>query len=190
MTFTHRSSGSRPREALDSRYHNCLGSMLTRPPFPLITMSSLRVPESLTEEHHELFHELKELASEKNETGKAVRELLAILEPHFEKEEESAMPLLGALRPLSEGKALPDPSVAMTLHARFVSEYPEMLEEHSRVKELIEHVRSTAAKDGKPRAAIVMDELALHAKVEEEVLYPAALLVGAFAKAGVKVSTP
>ena len=152
-------------------------------------MNSLQVPESLTEEHHELFHELKELASEKSETGKAVSDLLAVLEPHFEKEEETAMPLLGALKALSEGKAMPNPSEAMSLYAKFSSDYPKMLKEHSQVKELIERVRAMAGR-GKTRAAIVMDELELHAKVEEEVLYPAALLVGAFAKAPVKASAP
>ena len=147
-------------------------------------MSNLEVPESLTEEHHELFHELREVASDNSPTGKAVKELLVVLEPHFEKEEETAMPLLGALRPLSEGKAIPSPSEAMSLRMKFASDYPKMLKEHSQVKELIERVRATAAKDGNTRAAAVMDKLELHAKVEEEVLYPAALLVGVFAKSG------
>ena len=151
-------------------------------------MPSLQVPESLTEEHHELFHELRELASEKNETGEAVRDLLAVLEPHFEKEEESAMPLLGALGLLSEGRALPNPAEAMSLHAKFSSDHLHMLKEHSQIKELVERARATALKDGKAHVAAVMDELEHHAKIEEEVLYPAALLVGAFAKAGVKAS--
>lgn len=151
-------------------------------------MSNLQVPEPLTEEHHELFHELRELASEDGETGRAVRNLLAVLEPHFEKEEKSAMLLLGALKPLSEGRVIPNLAATMSLHARFSSDLPTMLKEHSRVKELIERVRATAAKNSKTQAHAVMDGLELHAKVEEEILYPAALLVGAFAKAGLKAN--
>lgn len=153
-------------------------------------MIELQTPESLAEEHHELFHELRELASEEGETGKAVKELLSVLEPHFEGEEETAMPLLGLLRPLSEGKAVSHPMEVMSLHARFSSDYPRMLKEHVRVKELIGRVRGAAAKGGKRHAEAVMDELELHAKIEEEVLYPAALLVGALAKASVKATAP
>ena len=150
----------------------------------------MQAPSSLTEEHRELFRELRELASEGGEPGKAVKELLAVLEPHFEKEEEAVMPLLGALRPLSGGKVIRNPSEVKSLHKRFSSDYPKMLKEHAQVKKLIERARTAAAKKGKGRVATVMDELEHHAKVEEEVLYPAAMLVGAFArgKAKAKIS--
>ena len=96
------------------------------------------------------------------------------------------MPLLGALRPLSDGKAIRNPSEAMSLHKRFSSDYPRMLKEHAQVKKLIERARTAAAK-GKGSVVAVMDELEHHAKVEEEVLYPAAMLVGAFARGKAKV---
>ncbi|MDG6945799.1 MAG: hemerythrin domain-containing protein [Nitrososphaerota archaeon] len=149
-------------------------------------MSDLQAPSSLEEEHRELFRELVELESEGGETGKAVKELLAVLEPHFEKEESVVMPLLGALRPLSDGKPIRNPSEAMSLYKRLSSDYPKMLKEHAQVKKLIESVRMAAAKVEKGRALTVMDGLEHHAKVEEEVLYPAAMLVGAFAKGKAK----
>ncbi len=150
----------------------------------------MQAPSSLAEEHRELFRELAELESEGGETGKAVNELLAVLEPHFEKEEGVVMPLLGALRPLSEGKAIRDYSEAMSLHERLSSDHPRMLKEHAQVKKLIERVRTAATKEGKGGAVTVMDELEHHTKVEEEVLYPAAILIGTFAsgKAKAKVS--
>ena len=150
----------------------------------------MQAPSSLAEEHRELFRGLGELASEGGETGKAVKELLAVLEPHFEKEEGAVMPLLGALRPLSEGKAIRDYSEVMSLHERFSSDYPRMLKEHAQVKKLIELVRTAAAKEGKGGVVTVMDELEHHAKVEEEVLYPAAMLVGAFARGKAKAKVP
>ena len=152
-------------------------------------MSNLQAPSSLAEEHRELFSELGELASEGGETGKAIKELLAVLELHFEKEEGAVMPLLGALRPLSEGKAIRNHSEVMSFHERFSSDYPRMLKEHAQVKKLIERVRA-AAKEGKGGVVTVMDELEHHAKVEEEVLYPAAMLVGAFARGKAKAKVP
>ncbi len=141
-------------------------------------MTRIETPESLRREHHHLFRELRELAEEKGETGSRVKELLALLEPHFEKEEESAMPLLGALKPISERDGMPDRSLVASLHARFLSEYPVMLREHLQIKRLIGRVCSSAKNARDQRALATMAELEHHAAVEEEVLYPAALLAG------------
>ena len=65
-----------------------------------------------------------------------------------------------------------------------------MLKEHARVKELVEGVRAASAGSRTRRVMSVMNELELHAKVEEEVLYPAALLAGVFVKGGMKVEAP
>lgn len=147
----------------------------------------MKAPESLAEEHRELFRNLRRLAARGGRTGREVRKLLDLLDPHFEREEQAAMPLLGALKPLSEGVALEGPSEVMSLHERLASEYPQMLEEHRQVKGLIDGVRKTAGKGRQRLALALMDELEHHACVEEEVLYPAALLVGELAEARAKV---
>jgi len=149
-------------------------------------MTTLKVPESLVEEHTELFHELRKLAKKSGEMGKAAKNLLATLEPHFEKEDETAMPLLGVLGPLSRGRET-DSSEVIRLHEEFCSEYPRMLEEHARIKELVAEVKRAASKKGEPGAVSLMDALAHHAAVEDEVLYPAAMLVGLVVKASAKV---
>ncbi|MDG6898841.1 MAG: hemerythrin domain-containing protein [Nitrososphaerota archaeon] len=140
-------------------------------------MTKLEAPESLKHEHRELFGELRKLAAEKGEVGSAVKDLLAVLEPHFEAEEGTAMPLLGALRPLSEGNAIPEPLEVSSLQARFASEHPRMLDEHRQVKMLAGVVRSAATRAKDRRTLALMDELEHHAAVEEEVFYPAALLI-------------
>lgn len=143
----------------------------------------MEVPESLVEEHRELFHELRGLASAKSDTGKKIGELLTVLEPHFEKEEVTAMPLLGLLGPISDGKEVGDLSELTSLQRKLASDYPSMLREHAQVRAVIGDVRAAATKGGDEDAKKAMDELELHAKIEEEVLYPAALLVGFFARA-------
>jgi hypothetical protein len=153
-------------------------------------MTALETPESLREEHHELFHELEYLARGKGETGRRVRKLLTVLEPHFEKEEATAMPLLGALRVISEGKGIRYPSEVISLQERFSAEYPAMLKEHVQVKRLIDSVRDAAKRTREQRALAMMDELEHHAVVEEEVLYPAAMLVAAVAGGSTKLRSP
>ncbi len=147
-------------------------------------MTSPKIPKSLTEEHRELFHELRELAEEKGNVGSATRRLLTALGPHFEKEEESAMPLLGALRPLAEGKRVLNSAEVTSLHHRFASDYSTMLKEHKEVKRLACKVRDAAREAGNQHALALMAELQHHATVEEEVLYPAAILTAEFAEAG------
>ena len=57
-----------------------------------------------------------------------------------------------------------------------------MLKEHAEVGRLIEGVRRAASKSNDERGLTLMDQLAHHAAIEEEVLYPAATLAGMIAK--------
>lgn len=142
-------------------------------------MTVLKTPESLAEEHEEIFTDLRQLAKLNSETGSATRELLSVLEPHFQKEEMLAMPLLGALQSLS---TLKDKEVReiLFLHEDFGKGYSGMLKDHKKIVALIDKTRKAAKKDGRPDAFAVLDGLKHHARVEEEVLYPAAMLVGTY----------
>ena len=58
------------------------------------------------------------------------------------------------------------------------SELPRMLEEHTRIRAAVEALRVAAVAEMAERYERLAQELALHARTEEEVLYPAAVLVG------------
>lgn len=141
-------------------------------------MSVLTIPASLTEEHEEIFSELKKFAKTNGETGLAIRELLGVLEPHFEKEDELAMPLLGLLPKLAMGEKLGYVAEVVALHEKFGREYRRMFHEHEAIREKISEATKAAKRERRPKVCDLLDRLAHHAKVEEEVLYPAALLVG------------
>jgi hypothetical protein len=57
-------------------------------------------------------------------------------------------------------------------------ELPGMLQEHGRIRAAVEALRAAAEAERNPPAARLAEQLALHAQTEEEVLYPAAILVG------------
>ena len=57
-------------------------------------------------------------------------------------------------------------------------ELPQMLEEHKRIRVAVEHLRAAARAEHSTRYEQLAAQLALHAQTEEEVLYPAAILVG------------
>jgi len=50
--------------------------------------------------------------------------------PHFEREEELAMPILGLLRELGEEKTSAEYAKAPEMAKEFKEEYPKMLKEH------------------------------------------------------------
>ncbi|MDG6996311.1 MAG: hypothetical protein JRN52_10345 [Nitrososphaerota archaeon] len=54
----------------------------------------------MKEEHEELMGFLRHASGIKDARGRSIRYLLEALEPHFEKEEKYAMPLLGTLSEL------------------------------------------------------------------------------------------
>lgn len=115
-------------------------------------------------------------------TGNAVRELLKTLEPHFEKEERVAMPVLGTLAELVSGEKIPDLREIADSQGGLLKEYKTMFEEHKVVGTFIEKAKAEAKRENHEEVAEILDALRHHARVEEEVLYPAALLAGIVAK--------
>lgn len=100
------------------------------------------IPEPLTLEHQALHRDLRTAVEAGGAIAEAARALVAVLHPHFVREEQIAMPPLALLRALSRGEFR-----------------PEMAE-------------------GRPDVAEFADGVVLHARTEEEVLYPASLMVG------------
>ena len=58
------------------------------------------------------------------------------------------------------------------------AELPQMLEEHKRIRAAVERLRHAAEAEGKLAQVQLAEQLTLHAQAEEEVYYPAAILVG------------
>ena len=143
----------------------------------------LVTPPSLKEEHEEIMGSLYEFSRLPGETGKSVKELLDVLEPHFEKEERLAMPVLGTLSELASGdKTAVNLRAIVESQDDLLQEYDNMFEEHTELKKFIQNARRYAKQENHEEVVDLLDALSHHARVEEEVLYPAALLAGTVAK--------
>jgi hypothetical protein len=143
----------------------------------------LRIPASLTAEHAELHAALDEALKSGGRTGEAAHKVAALLHPHFEKEEAYALPPLGLLAALADGKVKPEAGRRVTeLTEKLRAEYPHMLKEHRQIVAALEQLKVAAQAEGKPAQAEFAETLALHAQTEEQVLYPAALVVGEYLK--------
>ncbi len=145
-------------------------------------MSMTRIPDSIREEHEEIFEGLRGLSKKSGEVGAAVRSLLQVLEPHFEREDEVAMPLLGAIAPMAEGSAGVGLDEVISLQERLSKEMKSMLKEHREIGSRIAAAKAAAQKDGDAEALSILKGLEHHARIEEEVLYPAAMLTGILAR--------
>lgn len=137
-----------------------------------------QIPDSVRAEHREVHAALEEAVRAGGEVGKAANALHAILQPHFEREEEIALPPLGMLQPLASGAADPEMASILPMTDALKAELPQMLEEHKRIRAAVERLRHAAEAEGKLAQVQLAEQLTLHAQAEEEVYYPAAILVG------------
>jgi hypothetical protein len=142
--------------------------------------ATIEIPKSLQIEHQAIHSALAAATKVTGVIGAAARELAEILHPHFEREEQIALPPLGLLAALATNAPLSftTQSEAMHLTDALKSELPRMLEEHHRIRAAVEKLREAARAEASPEHEKLADDLALHARTEEEVLYPAAVLVG------------
>lgn len=141
-------------------------------------MTSLNVPESLDEEHGELLGALTEYSALDGKTGAVVKELLGVLRPHFEEENRLVMPLLGLLGGLAEKKPVADASSVKGLSTEYAKAYDGMFAEHVEIRRFLEKAKRAADAEGRREVVDTLEALAHHARVEEDVLYPAALVAG------------
>ena len=112
--------------------------------------------------------------------------MAAVLHNHFLKEEEFALPPIGLLAPLARGEVDEEMRVVLVMTERLKAELPEMLREHQAVVAALEELSAAAQKEKLPEHARFAEKLMLHAKTEEEVLYPAAVLIGEYLKLKLK----
>jgi len=140
------------------------------------------IPRPLTVEHQELHEELLKGTKEPGDVGEAAKAVAELLHPHFVKEEEYALPPLGLLASLAQGKVTPEMASAIPMADKLKAELAHMLQEHRSIVAALETLAEAATKAGKSQYARFAEKLKLHAQTEEQVLYPAAILVGEYLK--------
>lgn len=142
----------------------------------------LVIPSSLREEREEIIRSLSQFALLPGTTGKAVAELLDVLIPHFEKEAILALPMLGSISDLVSGGRITALREVAEAQGALLQEYDRMFEEHSELKRFILRAQTLASQENQQKVVDLLKMLYCHSRMEEEVLYPAALLAGTVAK--------
>ena len=140
--------------------------------------STISIPQSLQHEHEEIHAALVAATKAPGRVGAAAKELAAVLDPHFERENQIALPPLGLLAALAAGATPAGAQEALVMTDALRKELPRMLEEHKRIRAATEKLRAAAREEKAAVHERLAETLASHARTEEEVLYPAAILVG------------
>jgi hypothetical protein len=141
-----------------------------------------KIPEPLKLEHEELHADLVRATKAGGRTGEAAKAVAQVLHDHFVKEEEFALPPIGLLAELTRGKVDEQMRSVLVMTDRLKAELPEMLREHQAVVAALKKLTAAAETENLPDHVRFAEKLMLHARTEEEVLYPAAILAGEYIK--------
>lgn len=141
------------------------------------------VPSSIAAEHEELHEQLRQLVGAKGNTGRAAKEVDALLRAHFVKEEQFALPPLRLLEDLAAGRTPDDSAAMLRLTDQLNKELPQMLAEHKTIVGALQRLQAAAQAEGNQAGVQFAKALTAHATLEEQILYPSAQLVGRYLKA-------
>jgi hemerythrin-like domain-containing protein len=136
------------------------------------------IPLPLQHEHEALHERLRLATQAGGDVGEAAKTLARLMHPHFVKEDQIALPPLGLLVALARGEATAEMAGVLALTDRLDAELPQMLAEHRTIVEALDKLRGAAERAGRSDIVAFAEALVEHARTEEEVMYPAALLVG------------
>jgi iron-sulfur cluster repair protein YtfE (RIC family) len=140
------------------------------------------IPSSLQQEHAELHAELEAATKAPGIVGAAARRVATTLHPHFVREEEIALPPLALLQRLTQGPVTAEMREILPLTDALKQELPVMLREHRAIGEALDELARVARQEETPAYAELSEKIRAHALSEEQVLYPAAILVGEFVR--------
>jgi hypothetical protein len=142
----------------------------------------LHIPIALKAEHDQLHADLSAAAALAGRTGEAAKRVAAVLHEHFVSEEEFALPPLALLGPIAVGRATSDMRSVAALTDRLKAEMPSMLRAHEAIVQALNELGRAAAMERHPEVSQFVTDLKAHAQNEEQVLYPAAIVVGEYLK--------
>ena len=146
------------------------------------TATVFDIPLPLKQEHEALHERLREATRAPGEVGERARELARLMHPHFVKEDEIALPPLGLLAALARGEPPASMEGVLALTDRLEAGLAGMLDEHRAIVAALERLADAAKRAGLTGIVDFARDLVQHARVEEEVMYPAAILVGRYVR--------
>ena len=143
-------------------------------------MTESDTPGSSKSEHGDLREVLWRAEKAGGRTGTAAVEVMKVLFPHMFLEERYAVPPRKLLPLLARGELTPDMKAILPKVDKLKAEMPRMLEDHRLIVFAVRDLLRAATEEKHPEYTQVASKILAHAQHEEDVLYPAAILVGEY----------
>jgi uncharacterized membrane protein len=137
----------------------------------------LKMPEALRLRHEAFEAEFAQATKDRGKVGEAARAIERLATAHFAKAKD-VFPPLGLLPLLAQGELTPEMEEAGDIADSLRANMPQIREEHRELVAGLRKIAEAAQLDGSPEYARFAERLIRHIQEEEEVLYPAVLLVG------------
>ena len=141
---------------------------------------TLTVPKALQRGHDEARAELVRASLEGGRIAKAGKRLAELCLPHFEHEEETVFPVLALLPYLEQGNLRPEMLDVMPRIYKFRAKHDAINDHHQLIVSAIENLLKAAQKEKNREVAEFAYNLRVHERIEDEVIYPAVVLIGKY----------
>ena len=141
---------------------------------------NLKTPTQLMLMHQALHADINDASRLGGRTGLAAKLVARLIQPHYAKEEEFALPPLGLLPALAEGTVEPQMAAAVTLAKRLHEQLPDLLAERHAIVAALAELMAAAEAEGHAELVGRAERLMLHEETEEQVSYPTVILIGKY----------
>jgi len=136
------------------------------------------VPSSIMKEHKALLDQAYQYTLLPDSAGLAASKLYELMQYHFKEEEDYAFPSLGLLPMLANAEIPEESEKLIQLAEKLQSQLAVMLAEHQMVAAHLNELKQAAGEEHLPEIIKFESDLHRHAQIEEEVLFPASILIG------------
>jgi hypothetical protein len=150
----------------------------------------MKTPVSMRLEHQKLHDDLSRASHEPGAIGEAGRLVARLLRSHARKEESFALPPLGLLGDLAKGRVEQYMAPAIGHAGWLKTHLDDMLAEHRAIAAALERLIAAAREAERFEYVDFAEKLIIHARIEEEVMYPAAILVGEYLRLKLPAGAP
>ncbi|HEX6170187.1 MAG TPA: hemerythrin domain-containing protein [Chitinophagaceae bacterium] len=140
------------------------------------------VPSSIKKEHENLLDQIHRITLFRDSAGLVAIKLNDLMQHHFKEEEDFALPPLGLLSLLASGKIPEQSNEIILLTDKLPSQLTHLGVEHQLIKAFMDELRQADTNGSHPEIIEFEKELHKHANTEEEVFFPAAILIGEYLK--------
>ena len=140
------------------------------------------VPSSIKKTHKYLLEQIQKMTLYKDSSGRVAKKIEELMQHHFQEEEDFILPPLGLLPILANGQMPEQSDDVILLSENVKSMMDHMSVEHQLINAYIQELKQASGKENLPEIIEFENEVIKHATSEEEVLFPASILIGEYLK--------